>query len=105
MNVSVKLLMNWDIKPGRDQDYFEFVVREWMPGVTKLGIETVAAWYTVYSRSGDTAQIMAEAVADDLPTIQGILKSQEWLDLHGRLMEYVSNYDHKVVRVSGDFQL
>jgi hypothetical protein len=49
MNVSVKLLMNWDIKPGRDQDYFEFVVREWMPGVTKLGIVTVAAWYTVYS--------------------------------------------------------
>ena len=47
--------MNWDIKPGRDQDYFEFVIHEWVPGVNRLGIETIAAWYTIYSRDGDVA--------------------------------------------------
>jgi hypothetical protein len=103
--MTVKLLMNWDIKPGRDQDYFEFVVREWMPGITKLGIETVAAWYTVYSRGNDP-QIMAEAIAPDLSTMRTILKSEEWTELHGRLLEYVNNYQHKVVRVTnGGFQL
>lgn len=102
--MSVKLLMNWDIKPGRDQDYFEFVVREWLPGVNKLGIQTTWAWYTVYSRE-DTPQFMAEAIADDLPTMRNILKSGDWDDLHERLMEYVNNYTHKVVHVTGDFQL
>ena len=48
---------------------------------------------------------MAEAIADDLPTMQDILKSTEWLELHTQLMDYVSNYRHKVVRVTGDFQL
>lgn len=103
--MSVKLLMNWDIKNGRDQDYFEFVVREWLPGVNKLGIQTTWAWYTVYSRDGNAPQIMAEALADDLPTIRTVLSSEEWEELHKQLLEYVQNYEQKVVRVNGDFQL
>ena len=101
---SVKLLMNWDIKPGRDQDYFEFVVREWVPGLNKLGIENIAAWYTVYSRVDDS-QIMAEAVTDDSQTMKRILESKEWEHLQESLKEYVSNYRQKVVRVTGDFQI
>jgi len=97
--------MNWDIKDGQDQEYFEFVVREWLPGVNKLGIKTTWAWYTVYSRTSDTPQIMAEAVADDLNAIQGVLDSDEWSDLHDQLLEYVNNYQQKVVRVTGGFQL
>jgi hypothetical protein len=102
--MSVKLLMNWDIKPNQDQEYFEFVVREWLPGVNNLGIETTWAWYTVYSRD-ETPQIMAEAIAEDLETMRDILQSPDWKQLHGRLLEYVNNYTQKVVRVSGDFQL
>jgi hypothetical protein len=97
--------MHWDIKPGRDQDYFEFVVREWVPGITKLGIQTTGAWYTVYSRGSD-AQIMNEAIADDVDTMRRVLQSSEWADLKGRLMEFVSNYRHKVVYVkNGGFQI
>lgn len=102
--MSVKLLMNWDIKPNQDQEYFEFVVREWLPGVNNLGIETTWAWYTVYSRH-ETPQIMAEAIAEDLETMRGILQSPDWQRLHERLLEYVNNYTQKVVRVTGDFQL
>ncbi len=102
--MSVKLLMNWDIKPNQDQEYFEFVVREWLPGVNNLGIETTWAWYTVYSRD-ETPQIMAEAIAEDVETMRGILQSPDWQRLHERLLEYVNNYTQKVVRVSGDFQL
>lgn len=105
MDLNVKLLMNWDIKPGRDQDYFEFVVREWVPGVDRLGIKTIAAWYTVYSRDTETRQIMAEALTEDLPTMQNILHSNEWEKLHDELMKYVENYSHKVVYVNGGFQL
>ena len=103
--MSVKLLMNWDIKPGRDQDYFEFVIREWLPGVNKLGIHPTWAWYTVYSRDDNTSQIMAEAIADDLDIMRQALQSDDWTKLHDRLLEYVQNYKHKVVRVTGDFQL
>ncbi len=102
--MSFKLLMHWDIRPGRDQDYFEFVVREWGPGITKLGIEPSGAWYTSYS-STQAAQIMAEGVTEDLETMRRILSSVEWQELHEKLMEYVSNYSQKVVRTNGQFQL
>jgi hypothetical protein len=102
--MSVKLMMYWDIKPGRDQDYFEFVVREWVPGITRLGVQTTGAWYSVWSRT-EGPQIMAEAVVDDLQTAQRVLKSPEWLELHDRLLEYVNNYKQKVVRTTGYFQL
>lgn len=99
---NVKLLMRWDIKPEREQDYFEFVVREWVPGITRLGVEPTGAWYTAYSQN-KRSQIMTEGVADDLETIRGILASKDWQRLHVRLMEYVNNYEQKVVRVTGDF--
>jgi len=102
--MSVKLLMNWDIKPGRDQDYFEFVVREWGPGITKMGIELSGLWYTAYSQE-TLPQIMAEAIADDLKTMREILASKDWEELHEKLLECVSNYQHKVVRTSGEFQI
>jgi hypothetical protein len=102
--MNVKILMNWDIKPNRDQEYFEFIVREWVPSVTKLGIQPIGAWYTVYSREPAT-QILAECLAEDLDTIREVLKSTEWVELQGKLEQYVSNYHHKVVRSRGEFQI
>lgn len=101
---NVKLLMRWDIKADREQDYFEFVVREWVPGITRLGMEPTGAWYTAYS-SRKQPQILTEGLVEDLPKMQRILASKEWNLLHSRLLDYVDNYSQKVVRVTGDFQL
>lgn len=103
--MSVKLLMNWDIKPGRDQEYFEFVVREWVPGITKLGLQATGAWYTVYSRTKEAPQIMTEGIAKDIETMRGILNSEEWQALYDKLLEYVANYQQKIVHTTGGFQL
>ena len=50
----VKLLMSWDIKPGRESEYFEFVVRDYAPSMIRLGIQPTEAWYTIY---GDGPQM------------------------------------------------
>ncbi len=102
---TVKLLMNWDIKEDREQEYFEFVVREWVPGITRLGLEPTDAWYTTYSRDSSRPQIMAGIIADDLDTLRNIFKTRDWQGLHEQLLEFVTNYSQKVVRVSGGFQL
>jgi hypothetical protein len=102
--MNVKLIMNWDIKPGRDQEYFEFLVREWIPGPTGLGLKHSGAWVTTYSR-GDTPQIMTEGIAKDFRAMRTILESDDWEQLHDQLLEYVSNYEQKIVRVTGTFQI
>ena len=103
--MSVKLLMNWDIKPGRDQEYFEFVVREWIPGIQRLGVQPTGAWYTVYCRTKESSQMMTEGIAKDLEAMQGILGSDDWQSLHDKLQEFVHNYTQKIVHVTGGFQI
>jgi hypothetical protein len=103
-NGNVKILMKWDIKPGLDQEYFEFVMREWVPNTTKLGLTPIEAWYNVYARA-DIPRIMAGAIAADADSMREIITSSDWADLQAKLMEYVENYSHKIVQVSGDYQL
>jgi hypothetical protein len=98
----VKLLMSWDIKAGREQPYFEFVVREFAPGLMRLGLQPTEAWYTVY---GKGAQILTGAVSDDIDTMRSILNGDDWRKLRDQLLEYVSNFQHKVINASGRFQL
>lgn len=98
----IKLLLSWDIKPGRDQEYFEFMVREFAPGLQDLGLTPIEAWFAVY---GDCPQIMMEGVTEDMPTLQNILASAEWAALHQRLLDYVDNYRQKIVRASAGFQI
>ena len=98
----VKLLMSWDIKPGSESDYFEFIVREFAPGLMKLGIQPTEVWYTVV---GEGPQILTGGVAEDLPTMQSILADTDWQNLQGKLFSYVTNFNYKIVRATSKFQL
>ena len=97
-----KLLLTWDIKPGRDQEYFEFIVREFAPGIKQIGLQPTEAWFALY---GDCPQILMEGVTDDIDTMRELLVSDEWQALHARLLEYVDNYAQKIVRASAGFQI
>jgi len=100
--MTVKLLMSWDIRPGEEQEYFEFVVREFVPGIQKLGIRPTEAWYTQY---GDGRQILTGGITEDLRSMQTALATEEWATLRDRLLQYVVNYEQKVVKASGGFQM
>ena len=100
--MAVKLLMSWNIKPGREQEYFEFVVRELLPGLQKLGVEPTDAWYTMY---GNSPQILAAGIAENLKAMRQILATEEWHVLKDQLLTFVENYEQKVVKAKGGFQL
>jgi len=102
MAIIVKLLMSWDIKPGQEAAYFEFIVREWAPGVVKLGFQPTEAWYTVF---GDGPQILTGGITEDLETMREILESEDWHNLQEKLYAFVTNFQQKVVPATGRFQL
>ncbi|MCC6798700.1 MAG: hypothetical protein IT325_01175 [Anaerolineae bacterium] len=97
-----KLLLSWDIKPGRDQEYFEFIVREFAPGITRLGLKPTEAWFAVY---GECPQILMEGITEDLETLQALLHSDTWEQLHEKLLTYVDDYQQKIVRANAGFQI
>jgi hypothetical protein len=100
--MTVKLLMMWDIKQGREAEFFEFQVREWVPGLQRLGLEPTDAWYTMY---GASPQIMIGGTAKTLKSMKQILSTEEWQALKNQLLTMVDNYNQKVIRSSGGFQL
>jgi hypothetical protein len=103
--MSVTLIMTWDLKEGMEQKYFEFVVSEWVPATSQMGLQTVAAWYTQY-RVDETVPLMrAEAVAEDVASIKAILDSREWKSIHNQLLGFVLNYQQKIVETTGEFKL
>lgn len=100
--MAYKLLMTWDIRSGREQDYFEFVVREFIPGIQKMGLDPSDAWFTMY---GNCPQILTGAVTENQTSLEKALKSDEWRSLTNRLDDYVENFVFKVVPARTGFQL
>jgi hypothetical protein len=100
--MTVKLLMTWDITPGKEQEYFEFMVREFVPGMQGLGIQPTEAWYTTY---GARPQILTGGTAKDLSTMEEVLDTEEWNTLKDRLLDFVTNFEWKVVQASSGFQM
>ncbi len=98
----MKLLMSWDMKPGKETVYSEFFLKEFLPAIAKLGIQPTEVWYTVF---GGGPQILTGGVTNDLETMIRILESDEWHKLKEKLLTFVTNYHHKVVAATGRFQL
>jgi hypothetical protein len=92
----LKLMMTWDILPGREEDYFEFHIQKFVPAMEGLGLSLHEAWLTVYSES-DQPRLMAEAVINNLASANKALDSSEWQDLNLQISDFVENFDYKVI--------
>jgi hypothetical protein len=94
--------MSWDIRPGQEQTYFEFAMQTFAPALMKMGWQPTEAWYTLY---GDAPQILTAGITDSVDKMREILDSAEWEELRSRLLEYVTNFEYKVVPATGRFQM
>ncbi len=100
--MTVKILMTWDIKPESEQDYFEFVIRELIPGIQRSGADLTDAWATVY---GTGPQITIGATLPNLNRARQYLASPEWNALYDRLLGFVQDFNLKIVEAHGGFQI
>ncbi len=96
-----KLIMTWDISPEKEQEYFEFVVREFIPEVQKLGFTLSDAYMTVY---GERPQILVGAVMPSIGKVQDAVSTERWQSLIERLLAFVSNFQIRIVKSTGSFQ-
>ena len=99
--MTVKLVMTWDIAPEHEQDYFEFVINEFVPGVQRLGLQPAEAWATVF---GDYPQIQVSILAEDLPEAKRALNSDGWTQLQDKLFALVQNFSYKIIPARSGFQ-
>ena len=102
MASELKLMMTWDIRPGREEEYFEFHIRNFVPALENLGLSLNEAWLTVY---GSSPRLMAEAIIPSVSKANQVLTSTEWGDLGVQLDDFVENFEYKVIPARTRWQM
>ena len=85
-----------------EQEYFEFVISDFLPEIKQLGISPVDIWYTIY---GDQPQIMIVAKTQSQAALNVAMASKEWQRLVENLLQFVENFSYKVIPARTGFQL
>ena len=101
-DMTTRMILRWDIQPGVESEYFEFMVSEFIPGLKRLGIVDPGVWYTAY---GDAEQILVSGTTETKDHMQYVLRSSEWARLKDRLEGLVNNFSQKITPARGGFQL
>jgi len=99
--MAVKVIMTWDLKRGHEQEYFEFVVGEYLPKVNQLGLVLTDAWLTAY---GERPTMLVGGTIPTLTKARHLFESVEWADLENELLDFVDDYNVKVLDLKGGFQ-
>jgi hypothetical protein len=101
MSDQVKLLLSFDIRPGREVAYRRFIMEEFLPQAQALGLMPTDAWHTAY---GEYPVRLIGFAANDLAGVRSARATGEWRELMGRLERYVLNLTVRVVPLRGGFQ-
>ncbi len=96
-----KLLMVYDVRPNRLEDYRRFVMGEFLPRAQALGLVMTEGWQTAYGTY--PARLLAFAAQDE-ETFRRAIYSEEWDMIETRLGEFVLNYERRVVAAKPNFQ-
>ena len=96
--MTVKLDHYWTIIPEKTEEYNNFIIKKFIPGVNKLHMHTVAAWYVIV---GAYSEIIFESASNDLEVIEKALQNEKYQALKAELLNYVKNYKTKVLVKTG----
>ncbi len=94
----VKFNQYWTVIPDRTKEYEKFIIRDFIPGLNRLGIQIVAGWSVII---GAYTEIMLEGVSNDLDRLEQALKQSKYKELHDNLLSYVKGYKTKILVPSG----
>ena len=96
-----KLILTWDIRAQHEQEYFEFVMREFLPAMQRMGFELTDAWVTAF---GEQPQVLVGATMLNAQDIRHAVSTAEWVKLRTDLNAFIENFALKIAEKSGGFQ-
>ena len=94
--------MRWNVRPETESEYFEFLVHEFIPAMSRLGITEFQVWYTAF---GNCEQKLASGVAPSIEHMNFALHNEDWDKLMDKLQHYVEDFSKKVVPATRGFQI
>ncbi len=98
---SIKILLSYDPIPEHREEYFRYVLGEFIPALENLGLTLCEAWHTAY---GSYPLRLTGFLATDRQSMDSVLASEDFQQLETRLQDYVINYRRKIVQKKSRFQ-
>ncbi len=92
--MAVKLIHYWTVIPSEDHAYADFLIKEFIPGINRLGMHTVAGWSVIV---GSYSEVILEVVSEDLDQMEAALKNIEYRHLKSDLLNFIKNYKTKIL--------
>ncbi len=98
----LKLLLEYDVNQDTLQEYYQFVMGQYVPTLQSMGLQMSEAWHTAY---GDAPNRLLGFVCGDKQTMDNLLTSDAWVDLNDQLEKYVTDFHYKIIPYRGGFQI
>jgi len=91
--MTVKFDHYWTVNPRKRDAYEKFVIKNFIPGINRLNMHTVAAWSVMVGAYSD---FILETVSNDLDLLEEALRSDKYRTLMSELQNHITNYKTKV---------
>ena len=99
---AVKLLLEYDVNQENLQEYYQFIMGQYVPALQSMGLQMSEAWHTAY---GEAPNRLVGFVCDSRQTMDRLLDSDLWGDLYTELEKFVTDLRYKVVPFRGGIQI
>lgn len=96
--MAVLFNQHWDIAPGKQEAYSDFLMSYYNPTLEKIGIKLVGGYYVTV---GMGPRIIAVGLAQNLNELEEALASADYEEVTNRLMEFVTHYHSKILIPTG----
>ena len=94
----VKFNQYWTVDFDKTAEYEKFIIRNYIPGINKLGIHIVAGWTVLI---GGYSENILEGISNDLELLERALRDRKYRDLNDELQNYIKKYKTKVLVSTG----
>ena len=98
-----KYTQYWNVVPGREREYIEFMEREFVPGMEAAGAPLAGGWRVVV---GSGPQILTESATPTIVDIARALESEPFRQVIRTLKTtYVTDYHSRILHPTGRVEL
>jgi len=91
---TVKFSQYWDVIPGKEHDYDQFIKNAFYPAMEAIGIRVGGEWKVLI---GESPNIFFEGRCDHAEQLLAALNSQRFRTMKYELMKLVTNYSSRVL--------
>jgi len=93
----------FNVIPGREKEYTEFITKDHLPTIEKIGIKMTGGWQVVV---GPGPYIVAEGTATSIVAIAKAFESDEYKRITNILTsKYVTDYSSRILAPTGRIEL